>query len=152
VKLHVDWSDPIPMRLASRQGSRYLANVDIAPDSGGIYVFGRTHGHAFEALYVGKANSLRVRLDQQLNNLDLMEYVRQAKAGRRVIMVGALVTKRGQRVNTCLPILERAFIRYFLSQGHELANIHGTRRVQHEVASTGRPMHFVPLLTYIDKT
>ena len=150
MKLQVDWGEPIAMRLASRQGSRYVANLEGAPVTSGVYVFARAHGSAFEALYVGQARNLRVRLEQQLNNLRLMEYIREAKAGHRAIMVGALVTTRGQKVDTCLPVIERAFIRYFLAEGHHLANIHGARRLMHEVRSRRRPMHFVPLTTYVD--
>lgn len=148
MKVQLDWLNPIPMRPASRRSSQYIADTDDLPQEPGIYVFGRTHGRAFEALYVGQANQLRARIEQQLNNLRLMDYVRQARQGRRLIMVGTLT--RG-RIASSLTIAERALIRYFLAQGHDLANIHGAKRRQHEVESRYRPMHFVPLLMYVDQ-
>lgn len=149
MKVQLDWFDPIPMRPASKGSSQYIADTDDLSQEPGIYVFGRTHGRAFEALYVGQANQLRARIERQLNNLRPMEYLRQARQGRRVIMVGTL--KRG-RVASGLTIAERALIRYFLAQGNDLANIQGARRRQHEVESRYRPMHFVPLLMYVDRT
>jgi hypothetical protein len=51
-----------------------------------------------------------------------------------------------------LPIVERAFIRHFLSEGHDLVNIQGARLRQHEVESTRRPGGFVPRVMYLDRS
>jgi hypothetical protein len=56
MKLQVDWGEPIPMRLASRQGSRYVANLEGAPVTSGV------DGRVFEALCVGQARNLRTPL------------------------------------------------------------------------------------------
>jgi hypothetical protein len=81
-----------------------------------------------------------------------MQHVREARAGRRILFVGSLVTKPGQQVDRCLPIVERAFIRYFLSEGCDLVNIQGAKLRQHEIASIYAPRSFVPKLMYVDRS
>lgn len=151
--LQVDWSDPIPMRLDRRHSPMFTVDLEVLPDGPGIYVFARRWGKtSFEALYVGKATNLRRRIKGQLNNLKLMQHVREARAGRRILFVGSLVTRPGQQVDRCLPIVERAFIRYFLSEGCDLVNIQGAKLRQHEIASIYAPRSFVPKLMYVDRS
>jgi hypothetical protein len=47
------------------------------------------------------------------------------------------MAKPGQREPNCLPLIERAQIRYFLAEAHDLVNIQGTRPRQHEITSGG---------------
>jgi hypothetical protein len=69
------------------------------------------------------------------------------------LLVGEYVTKGGQRVEKCLALSERALIRYFLSEGHDLVNMQGTRIRRHELESTGRhPKRFFPSLMYLERT
>lgn len=151
MRLQVDWSSPLSMRLASRQGLIYLVDLDSLPPEAGVYVFAREWGIGFEALYIGKANNIRSRVRGQLNNLRVIQHVRNAKSGGRVVLAGALVPRPGQKADRCLPILERTLIRHFLSEGHNLVNIQGTLLRQHEVESTRRPKSFVPKVMYLDK-
>jgi hypothetical protein len=142
---------PIPIYLEnSRVLSPYI-DSDRIPRGPGIYVFGRRWGQSFEALYVGKAESLPSRVAQQMNNLKLMRHVFEARQGQRVVVVGTFEAKPGQQSLRCLPILERAFIRYFLAKGDDLVNIHGTRLRQHSIKSTKVPMHFVPRVALVDR-
>lgn len=119
----------------------------------GVYIFGRQWGSGFEALYVGKSMNVRTRIKGHLNSLSLMQHVRTAKAGKRVLLVGEYVTKPGQRIEKCIGLTERALIRYFLSEGHDLVNKQGTRIRRHELESTGRhPKKFFPTLMYLERT
>jgi hypothetical protein len=62
------------------------------------------------------------------------------------------VTKPGQQRDRCLPLVERALIRYFLSEGHDLVNKQGVRLRRHEVSSSGKfPKRFFPSLMYVEK-
>lgn len=159
MKLQVEWSEPVRMRPASRQrtsGVRpsglYVVDLDELPAAPGIYVLGRLWGRGFEALYVGQAKNIRRRLKSQLNNLRLMQHVHGAKTGRRVVFAGTFAPGPGQQVDRCLPIIERAFIRYFLLDGHDLVNIQGTRLRQHEVESLDGPRYLVPKVMYVDRS
>lgn len=88
--------------------------------------------------YVGKAgSSLQLRIKQQLNNVRLMQHVRSAKIGERILLLGRFVPQQGQQPDNCVPIIERAFIRHYLEQGHDLANVHGAEIKIHEILSEG---------------
>ncbi|KAB2920540.1 MAG: hypothetical protein F9K29_01495 [Hyphomicrobiaceae bacterium] len=87
---------------------------------------------------MGKAgSSLQLRIKQQLNNVRLMQHVRSAKIGERILLLGRFVPQQGQQPDNCVPIIERAFIRHYLEQGHDLANVHGAEIKIHEILSEG---------------
>lgn len=148
--LNIEWVPMIPMQ--SRTPPVYLIDLERVPDEPGVYVFGRAWGRDFEALYVGKAANIRTRVKGQLNNLRLMQHLDSAKTGGRVVLPGAFLPRRGQQIDRCLPIIERALIRYFLLEGHDLVNIHGTRLRQHQVESSRRPRRFVPQTMFVDRS
>ncbi|MFN3566816.1 MAG: GIY-YIG nuclease family protein, partial [Burkholderiaceae bacterium] len=57
-----------------------------------------------------------------------------------------------QRVEKSLVLIERALIRYFLSEGHDLVNKQGTRLRRHEIVSSGKhPKRFIPSPMYLEK-
>ncbi len=147
MQLYIDWSKPITLKgdktLIYKLDSKDMNRV---PNAAGIYVFGRRWGkRQFEALYVGKAEKIRMRVKYQLNNLSLMQHLRYAKSGERILLVGKFKTKPGQKLTTCLPTIERAFIRYFLLEGYNLVNKQGTSLWTHEINSTGKhPKRFFP--------
>jgi len=152
MKLSVEWSRPIPLKDAAKQNLIYSVVLDKLPTSPGVYVFGRRWGQKFEALYVGKANGIRGRVKNQLNNLRLMQHLKNAKDGKRIVLAGRIITKPGQQLDKCLPLIERALIRYFLSEAHDLVNKQGTRLRRHELSSSGKhPKRFFPGLMYVDK-
>jgi len=152
MKLRVEWMRPIPLRDATRQNLIYWADLAKLPKVAGVYVLGRRWGRSFEALYIGKANRIRGRVKGQFNNLRLMQHLRNAKAGRRVVLVGRFKPRPRQRLEKSLPLLERALIRYFLSEGHDVVNRQGTRIRRHEVVSIGNhPKRFIPGLMYLEK-
>lgn len=152
MKLHVEWVRPLALKDASRENLIYKADIARLPSAPGIYMFGRRFSGQFEALYVGKANRIRGRVKGHFNNLRLMQHLRNAKSGKRIVLAGKIVTKPGQRLEKCLKLIERGFIRYFLSEGHDLVNKQGTRLRRHEVTSSGKhPKRFFPRLMYVDK-
>lgn len=154
MKLQIEWAKPVVLKQASpRENVIYSADISKVPVVSGIYVFGRRWGRGqFEALYVGKASRLRSRIRSHFNNLRLMQHLRNAKTGKRLLLVGRVVTKPGQRIDKCLKVLERGFIRYFLSEGNDLVNVMGTRLRRHEVFSRGKhPKRLFPRLMYVDK-
>ena len=153
MKLSIQWSKPLSLKDATREDLIYLADLEKLPNAPGIYVFGRCWGkNQFEALYVGKANKIRGRVKGHFNNLRLMQHLKNATNGKRVVLAGKFVAKPGQQVDKCLRVIERGFIRYFLSEGHDLVNKQGTRLRRHEVVSSGNhPKRFFASLMYVDK-
>lgn len=152
MKLHVEWSRPIPLKDARRQNLIYSVDLSRLPRAPGVYVFGRRWANQFEALYVGKANRIRGRVRTQLNNLRLMQHLRNARSGKRIVLAGRILTRPGQQMDRCLPLIERALIRYFLSEGDDLVNKQGTRLRRHELSSSGKhPRRFIPSPMYVER-
>jgi hypothetical protein len=151
MELKIAWQAPILLRDAARD-ERLIYNFQRSklPESPGVYIFGRRHSGHFEALYVGKAGNIRGRAHGQLKNLPLMLHLQKAKSGKRLVYAGRFIPKPGQREEKCVALLERALIRYFLSEGHDLVNIQGTRLRRHEV--TSNPSRWiVPKLMFVDR-
>jgi len=145
MKIHLDWARPIPLKDGARQNFIYTTDLDKLPSKGGVYIFGRRYGRGFEALYVGKATNLRRRVKGQLNNLRLMQHLKSAKAGKRILLAGQLKPRPGQQSDKCLTLAERALIRHFLSENHDLVNRQGVRLRRHAISSSGRhPKRFFP--------
>ena len=151
MKLRLEWGRQITLSDASRQNLIYSFDHSSLPEVAGVYVFGRRYGRNFEALYVGKAGVLRWRVRGQLKNLPLMLHLKNAKNGKRVLLIGRFIPKPGQKEEKCLVLLERVLIRYFLSEGHDLVNKQGARLRRHEVASIGSK-RTVPRLMFLDRT
>ena len=150
MKLRLEWGRPIALVEAPHLNLIYSFDHSKVPEKPGIYVFGRQFGTNFEALYVGKAGSVCGRARGQLKNLPLMLHLQKAKNGERVLLTGRFMPRRGQNEAKCLTILERALIRYFLSEGHDLVNKQGVQLRRHEVASVGA-RRILPALMFVDR-
>ena len=150
--LAIEWAHPIILRDAGREENVIYKLDDLKlPDAAGVYIFGRQFSKDFEALYVGKAGSIRGRVRNHLkNNLSLMLHLQKAKSGKRVLLFGRFISKPGQQEDKCLRLLERALLRYFLSEGHDLVNKQGRRLDRHEITSKN-PRWRVPRLMFVDR-
>lgn len=150
--LEIRWLKQLPLHDGTEIGLIYSFDWEKLPGTAGIYVFVRRWGRQFEALYVGKGSNLQGRARGQLNNLKLMNHVKNASNGKRFVLAGEFLAKPGQQQPVCLRHLERAFIRHYLSKGHDLVNIQGTRLRRHSVNSSGRyPRRWWPSVIYIEK-
>ena len=150
MKLHLIWQKPIPLEKDS--GLIYTCDIEKIPDVEGVYIFARRWGKNYEALYVGQSRRLRSRIRGQLNNLKLMKYIDNAASGKRALIIGQPAKRAGKKNKMLLDTLERAFIRHFLSEGHDLANKQGVRIRRHEISSEG-PLNkaFMPRAVYLEK-
>ncbi len=150
MKMELEWLRPISLDDGSDQNLLYICDHRRLPVAAGLYVFGRRHGQKFEALYVGKAQSIQNRVRGQFNNLPLMMHIRNAKSGERILLVAVFNAKPGQQKDKCIDILERALIRHFLSEGHDLVNVHGATIRRHEITSYGAS-GAVPEIMFVDR-
>ena len=142
MKLHLRWQ-LFWLSDGKREGLPYTTSVDKIPTESGIYIFGRRWNEDFEALYVGRANRLRSRVRTQLNNARLMNHVKTIGKGRpvagyRAVYVGVFEGTQGQQWSRCGPVIEKGLIRYFISEEHRLANLHGTQIRTHQIISSGK--------------
>jgi len=152
MKITIEWGSPLRLKDGRRDNLIYTVSLEKLPDEPGVYVFGRRFGKSLEALYVGKANRIRGRVKGQLDHVKLMQHLKNAKAGKRLLLAGEVITRPGQRLEKVLRLAERALIRHFLSEGHDLVNKQGTRLRRHELASSGKqPKRFIPRMTYLER-
>jgi hypothetical protein len=153
MKLFLKWEYPIPLIDGSDQNLIYVVDPERLPNAAGVYVFGRRRRNGgFEALYVGKANNIRSRVWGHRKNLPLMMHLKNAKQGKLIVRTGTFHARPGQNPVKCIPIIERALLRYFLSEGHDLVNKAGTRLRRHEISTVGRhPNLFIPKLMFVDR-
>lgn len=134
--LSVQWSAPIP--LYKDEDVIYWCDLEKISEKAGVYIFGRVHGESFEAFYVGKGMKLNKRIEQHFtNNVYLMKRLENAQNGTRVVVIGEFIAAPGQQAEKCIGIIERALIRHFMSEGHDLVNVQGTALKQHSVNSIG---------------
>lgn len=151
MELSIEWMRAIPLKRSRRHDLIYDVDLDSIESLPGVYVFARRWGSSYEALYVGRSENVRRRIRGHLNNLRLMSHVEHAKNGRRVLFTGFPLTRRGQQMPKVLATLEKAYIRHFLSEGHDLVNQQGTRIRRHEIEAVRAPRGFIPARMYLEK-
>jgi len=107
---------------------------------------------SYEALRVGYSTDIRRRVTSLMTRKRLLGLLKQSKTGERVIIYGVPLIKGGQDINKFLLLLNRALIQHFISQGHDLINLSGTKLRQHEIIVNGPiPKSFVPSSLYLGK-
>lgn len=138
VNIDVQWAEPITLVDGARFGLIYaLAEIGLIPDTPGVYVFGRQFGESVSPLYIGQAQRLRHRIDQQLNNVRLMKALESAASGARILLYGEVLLKRGQRAQRVLEVVEVALIEHALAAEHALINKQGTKWPVHSLSFRG---------------
>ena len=151
--LQLEWGRPVKLKQVKKNSIGYDVDLTKITNRAGVYIFGRRYGSNFEALYVGKAGNLRRRVKGHLNNLKLIQHLRNANNGQRLVLAARLLTKPGQRMSKSTRLAERALIRYFLSEAHDLVNQQGTRLRRHELASSGKhPKRYFPGVIFLEKS
>jgi hypothetical protein len=144
--LRITWHYPVKLKK-SRSDSLSIYELDLekAPAQPGVYVFMRRFGRTLNPLYVGKAQNLRARVGQQLGTVKLMKGIQNAANGSRALVFGEFIPRPGQNANRCVLLIEKALIRHFLSEGHELLNKAGTRiPTKHSLTSQKVVSRFLP--------
>jgi hypothetical protein len=145
--IRVVWQQPISLIDGDGQGMIYALGPGAIPDRPGVYVFARQHGETVSPLYIGQALNLAKRVPQQLNNVRLMLGIQNAPTGERILLVGEVALRRGQRSRRVLEVVENALIERALGNEYELLNKQGTRTPVHAISFEGNraSRHVSPL-------
>ena len=152
MKLEIEWKTPVPLKRVRSGAGIYSIDLEELPREPCIYIVARKWSTSYEALYIGKSKRLRGRIRGHMNNLKLMQHIHEAKTGKRVLIYGLPVVKRGQKIDKILSALEKALIKHFLLQGHDIVNSQGTSVRRHIITSTGRlPRAFIPSNMYLER-
>jgi len=138
LKIDLKWDKPVRLKDGSKTNQIYaIRNLDRIPNRAGVYIFARSFGRSIAPLYVGQASRVRKRIDDQLNNVRLMMGVKNAQAGRRILLVAHLKLHPGQQEKKVLDIVESALIKHALAEGYELLNKQGVKTSVHVIKSKG---------------
>jgi len=137
--LSVKWSPPINLLNGDKQNLIYVADgLDDWLDVPGVYMFARKFNDGVSPLYIGKAEKLGRRVLQHFkNNTRLMNGIKKAARGSKVIILAGFSPKPGQSTKKCIGLIERALIDHALTGGHKLLNVQGTRTPAHKVIFSG---------------
>lgn len=111
--------------------------IKAIPSAYGIYIFHRRFGDTSEALYIGKSKNLRNRIIQELNALELIEHVKSAKKGTKLLSWAEIVTHGNSDKDKYIDDIESVLIQEAVYQGHNLYNIKKTKIHLREVTSSG---------------
>jgi hypothetical protein len=137
LNIEASWSRPLELKLA-RSGAIYEGEeLNEIPEEAGIYVFLREHGGSKTPLYVGRAQNLRRRIEQQLNSVKLMTGIKEAQSGKRSLIYCVPQLKRKQLAARVIRIIEDALIAHALAGDYELLQKQGTKRPNHTIRFNG---------------
>lgn len=138
LNIEATWSKPIEFLDGSKENLIYaVGDIERIPEKPGAYVLGRKHGDNLVPLYIGETTNLRKRLTQHLNDVWIMKGVENAPSGKRMLMYCLVRTKKGQRLDKVLEVLQKALIQHALSEGHELLNTQLTKTKVHSILFKG---------------
>ena len=139
MELSIKWYKPIPLIDGDEQNLIYVAdNLDSWNDVPGVYMFCRIFDGQTYPLYIGKAEDIGGRIWQHFKtNTKLMNTIKKAANGKRVIVPGEFTPKPGQNTKKCIAIVERSLISHALAEGYELLNIQGAKTPVHQLKFSG---------------
>ena len=149
MNIQVNWRNPIPLTLKKAKGydkpnaMKNAVKRDVAErikDGYGVYIFARRHGANYAPLYVGRTTQqgFCARIAQHLNTLDFVGHLLKQR-GKKVLILGVIVGKRGQNLEKSIKIVEKALItKCALDAGHNLFNKKNTKKEFHKIAFSGK--------------
>lgn len=139
MELNVKWHAPIKLIDGDHDNLIYTAEgIEDWADTPGVYMFARVFNDKVTPLYIGKAERLGVRALQHFKkSTQLMNGIRKARNGAKVLIFGQFTPKSGQSTAKCIGLIERALIDHALTEGHTLLNVQGTRTPSHTVNFSG---------------
>ncbi len=136
--IKADWKNPIKLEDGGKNNLIYAVNTEKISENGGCYVFYNKFGNAHSVLYIGKAENLRKRIEQQTNNLRLMMGIKNSIAGTKFIMYCEVSgNKKAKKFKRTIKMLEKQLIKYATLEGHELLNQRGTKIKYNKIKFTG---------------
>ncbi|MGE7777251.1 GIY-YIG nuclease family protein [Chitinophaga sp. NPDC101104] len=126
MKIKASWGTPMKLKSNLKENRIYWADTDKIPGKPGCYFFYNQHGNNIRIMYIGKAQNLKKRVEQQfLRNVPLMVGMSNFLKGSKMLMFCEMEGKADKR----LDILESQLIKAATLEGHVLLNIKGTKKI-----------------------
>lgn len=138
MKIDVEWSEPDILKDGSANSLIYeIDGLDEWEEFPGVYMFCRKHGGSLIPLYIGRSTNVPRRIRQHLNTTKMMIAIKQSKAGEKILVVGEISAKGGQKIEALTKIVESSLIDNALTEGYELINKAGTKPKVHTIDFRG---------------
>jgi hypothetical protein len=135
MNIEIFWHNPTDL-LEGKNGLTFSVDNQHIPDEPGCYVFFNEYGNSKSMIYIGKATSLRERINHQFKtNVKLSNFIKDYGRGYKRVICCTIQSKSGQRIERILTIVEKNLIRQALTSGHELINIQGSKIYFHEITT-----------------
>lgn len=134
--IHLSWYDSID--LNNVEYSKYHDSINEIPGTYGIYIFWRQYSDIHECLYIGKTTNLKNRIKQQLDARGLIEHVKDAKRGKKLLSYAELELHPNCNYESYLDKIETFLISEALSQGHDLYNQQKTKFYGNLIINNGK--------------
>lgn len=119
------WSQPLILEDGSRYDLNLYFSTENIPSLPGCYIFYNKFGKSYSIIYIGKADILKRRLHQQMNNSRLMLGIKNNKRGKKYLIYCTINNRQKQNIQKNLLVVERQLIKTALANGHELLNRKG---------------------------
>ncbi len=136
--IKADWKNPIKLEDGGKNNQIYAVNTEKISENGGCYVFYNKHGNSYSVLYIGKAENLQRRIEQQFNNLKLMMGIKKSIKGTKFIMCCDVPGKnKAKKFKRTIKMLEKQLIKSATLEGHELLNQKGIKIKYNQILFKG---------------
>lgn len=121
------------------------------PETYGVYIFHRRYAQFGEALYIGKASNLKRRITQELNAKELIEHIRDAKKGSKLLSFAEIQAHGNCNKDKYIDDIESALIEISMYRGDNLFNTKKTKVHLKEITSIGEKPLFLERKLYVYK-
>jgi len=127
--IEIKWGNPIELDLAPGKGMTPCLKNEVdwekIPEGHGVYFFARRHmtkdGYSYTVRYVGQSETVRKRIKDHLNNMNLMVQLKDlTRKGGKVLFVGELLPKKHRRQKgktDAIALVEKALINKLIENG-----------------------------------
>jgi hypothetical protein len=141
MEIEIKWHTTIDLVGGSKNNLIYsVPNLENYYNIPGVYMFCRNYAKSIIPLYIGKSENIGKRVEQHLDTTTKMKAIEREPNGKRILIIGEVVPKKGQQISNCIKIVEKALIDHALANGYELINDKGTKSPYHTLSFFGNQL------------
>lgn len=138
MEIEVKWHESRKLLDGSNKNLIYdIPDLDEYYEMSGVYMFCRRYGKSIAPIYIGKSKNIGNRISQHFNSTKKMKGIENSLNGERILIVGEIICKKGQKIDKCMKIVEKALIDHALANEFELVNDKGTKSEYHKLHFNG---------------
>lgn len=138
----LDWYEPIVLGSSSGLRDNLIEfDFSIVPQTAGIYFFFREYGKYKEALYIGRSQNIRKRIQRHFKNIKLIDSLVDTKNGKKKLAFCKVVTQGN--LHEALVKSEKILINNLDGLNHPLLNRQLMRNQYDYILSQGKVVDII---------